>query len=228
MSKSYFGTKIVSFVCVILFFMKKFYQILFSFISITIAIPFCSAQGQNSPIEEVEGVKMVRLPMQIQGKDTFYLVTLREVPVYPPLVFKNKKEEKFYWKTVRDVKRALPYAKIVSEEMFATNRHLASLPNDKERKAYMEEFEKQLFKKYEPELKKMTFSQGKMLIKLIDRETERTSFDLIRIYRGGFSAFFWQGFAKIFGADLKVKYDTTRDEDRIIERVITLVEAGML
>ena len=80
----------------------------------------------------------------------------------------------------------------------------------------------------EADLRRMTFSQGKMLIKLVDRECDATSYDLIRVYRGKFSAFFWQGFAKIFGADLKAEYDTSDYETRVIERIITLVEAGML
>ena len=210
--------------------MKKSYPIiLFSLILVFFIVPGHDTYGQNPVIEEVNGVNMLRLPMQINGRDTFYLVTLREVPVYPPLVFKNKRQEKFYWKTVRDVKRTLPYAKIVSAEIVATNQHLFSLPNDKERKKYMEQYEKELFKKYEPELRQMTFSQGKMLIKLIDREADLTSYELIKNYRGKFSAFFWQGFARIFGANLKAEYDTTtNEEDQIIERIITLVEAGAL
>ena len=82
-------------------------------------------------------------------------------------------------------------------------------------------------KKYEPDLRKMTFSQGKMLIKLINRETSYTSYDLIKMYRGSFAASFWQGIAKIFGADLKLDYDG-KDREKIIERVILLVEAGQL
>lgn len=210
------------------FSMKKFCNILFCFLFLAPVVSTVKAQDAEELPPTDPAIKMVRLPLHINGKDTFYLVTLREVPVYPPMVFKNKKEEKFYWKTVRDVKRTLPYAKLVSEEIYATNVHLASLSNNKDREAYMDQYEKALFKKYEPELRKMTFSQGKMLIKLIDRETERSSYDLIKIYRGSFSAFFWQGFAKIFGADLKVNYDTNKEEDRIVERVIIQVEAGML
>lgn len=175
--------------------------------------------------EEEEGIK---LRVQIEGGDTIFLATIREINVFPPMKFKNKREERFYWKTVRDVKRTLPYAKRIASEQLNANRHLATLPDDKARKDYLNEFEKDLFRRYEGDLRKMTFSQGKMLIKLIDRECDQTSYDLIRIYRGKFSAFFWQGFAKIFGADLKAEYNTTRDEDRIIERIITLIEAGMI
>ena len=210
--------------------MKKLLLVLFSCM-------FISLFGQDIPqkikmLEVVDPVVVsvggARLRVEVNGKDTIYTVTLRDLTVYPPMVFKNKKEERFYWRTVRDVKKTLPYAKIVSSELIATNRLLAGMSDDKERKKYLEQYEKDLFKKYEKDVRDMTFSQGKMLLKLIDREVDRTSFDLIKYYRGGFSAFFWQGVAKIFGADLKSSYDTNKEEDRIIERVIVLVESGQL
>ena len=86
---------------------------------------------------------------------------------------------------------------------------------------------KTLFKKYEKELKKMSISQGRMLMKLIDRECDRTSYDLIKAYKGNTSAFLWQGVAKVFGSNLKSEYNAQED-DKLIERVIKLVEAGQL
>ena len=197
--------------------MKKFVQIsvclflLFSFHPI-------SAQEYES----------FRMRAEYVGEDTIFTASIPDVYVYARLIFKSKKEENFYWRTVRDVKRTLPYAKLVSSEVIGTNKHLMELPDDKARKEYMEVFEKELFKKYEGDLKKMTFSQGKMLIKLIDRECDQTSFNLIKIYRGNFSAVFWQGIAKILGADLKTNYNTSKEEDQIIERVIFLVETGQI
>jgi hypothetical protein len=170
-----------------------------------------------------------RLRVLIEGNDTIFLArTLPEVTVFPPMVFRNRREEQFYWRTVRDVKRTLPYAKLVASEVIATNQHLLTLPNDRARREYMDAFEKELFKKYEADLKKMTFSQGKMLIKLIERECDKTSYELIRLYRGRVTAGFWQGIARIFGANLKTTFNTSTEEDRIIERVIMMVEAGML
>ncbi len=208
--------------------MKKSYILFFLlFLYSSVAFIFAQEPVKNTdehPLPE-EGT---RLRVEIKGNDTIFLASIREINVYPPLVFKNKKEERFYWKTVRDVKRTLPYAKLVANELIATNQHLMTLPDDKARKNYLSEYEKELFKKYEADLRKMTFSQGKMLIKLIDRECDQSSYSLIRIYRGNFSAAFWQGVAKIFGADLKAGYNTNKDEDRIIERIITLIEAGQL
>ncbi len=164
-----------------------------------------------------------------ENGDTLPNLLLPQVYVYPVLVFKDKKQEKFYWKTVRDVKKTLPYAKLVSKMLKEIDKDLAALPNDRERKKYMEAKEEELLATYKPILKRFTLSQGKMMIRLVDRECNKTSYQLIKQFRGGFRAVFWQGFAKMLGANLKVSYDAnTNEEDRIVERVINLVEAGQL
>jgi hypothetical protein len=108
-----------------------------------------------------------------------------------------------------------------------TNDTLMRLPTKKEQKRFMRQYEKTVYKKYEPIFKKMTFQQGKLLIRLIDRECEASSYELIKAYRGGFRAAFWQLFAKMFGADLKSDFGSGKD-DAMIERIIVLVEAGQL
>ena len=128
---------------------------------------------------------------------------------------------------MRDVKKALPYAKLIASEITKTNMKLVSMPNDKVRKQYLNQFEKEVFKKYEADLKKMTINQGRLLLKLIDRECEQTSYELIKVYRGSVTAFFWQGVARIFGSNLKDGYNPS-DKDKVIERVILLVEAGQI
>ncbi len=164
-----------------------------------------------------------------ENGDTVPNLLLPQVYVYPVLVFKDKKQEKFYWRTVRDVKKTLPYAKLVGKMLKDIDKDLAALPNDRERKKYMEAKEEELLATYKPILKKFTLSQGKMMIRLVDRECDKTSYQLIKQFRGGFRAVFWQGFAKMLGANLKVSYDAnTNEEDRIVERVINLVEAGQL
>jgi hypothetical protein len=159
------------------------------------------------------------------GKDTIPIIVLNEHIVYPK--YTKKRDQKKYDKLVRDIKRVYPFAKAVGREVERVNPLLEKLPQ-KERKKYMREYEKALFKQYEPELKKLTLSQGKLLIKLIDRECERSSFDLIREYRGGFTAFFWQGFARILGANLKEDFNDTKSEDAMINRIIILIENGQL
>ena len=165
--------------------------------------------------------------LQINQNDTFYLARMQDVWVYPKMVFKNKKQERFYWKTVRDVKKTLPFAKELTKEMQVADYQLALLPDDKARRKWWRQHEKYLFRKYENDLRHMTASQGQMLMKLMDRESDRTSYEIIKHYRGKASANFWQFVAKLFKNDLKEEYDAD-DKDRIVERVINLVEAGML
>ncbi len=167
------------------------------------------------------------LGYQVVGHDTIYLAFLRDVHIFPPLKFTSKKQERFYWRTVRDVKRALPYAKIVGRELMAVNALLPTLPRNIDRKKFLNKYERDIFNKYESELRKLTINQGRLLLKLIDRECNSTSYDLIKSYRGNVSAVFWQGIARIFGSNLKSQYDATGD-DKIVERVIVLVESGQL
>jgi hypothetical protein len=165
--------------------------------------------------------------LQVSATDTFYLARMQDVYVYPKMVFKNKKQEQFYWRTVRDVKKTLPFAKAISQEMLLADQQLALLTTDKERRKWWRQHEKLLFKKYETSFRGMTASQGQMLMKLMDRESDRTSYEIIKHYRGKASANFWQFVAKLFKNDLKEEYDAA-DKDRIVERVINLVEAGQL
>ncbi|MBN2765068.1 MAG: DUF4294 domain-containing protein [Paludibacteraceae bacterium] len=168
-----------------------------------------------------------RLMAQVNGSDTILLAFLHDLWVFPRSTFKNKRQEQYFWRTVRDVKKTLPYAKLVASELNMVNMKLVDIKSERERKKYLSEYEKALFKKHERELRRMTINQGRLLMKLIDRECERTSYDLIKNYRGGVSAFFWQGIAKIFGSNLKSEYNAQKD-DKVLERVILLVEAGQL
>ena len=170
-------------------------------------------------------VDSVRL--QVNSNDTFYLARMQDIWVYPQMVFTSKKQERFYWKTVRDVKKTLPFAKELAIEMRVADQQLALLPDDKARRKWWKQHEKYLFKKYENDFRRMTASQGQMLMKLMDRESDKTSYEIIKHYRGKASANFWQFVAKLFKNDLKAEYDAS-DKDRIVERVINLVEAGQL
>ena len=165
--------------------------------------------------------------IRIEDGDTLYMAWLHDVWVYPPLKFKNKKQERFYWKTVRDVKKCLPYAKMITADMAYADAELAKLPDDKSRRKWWKSYEKYLFKKYESDFRGMYASQGMMLMKRMDRETDRTSYELIKQYKGKASANWWQFVAKLFKNDLKEEYDA-KDKDKIVERVINLVEAGQL
>ncbi len=164
--------------------------------------------------------------VEIRGNDTVYLAFLREVVVFPPMRFKNKRQEQFYWRTVRDVKKTLPIAKILTEEMRRTDALMSQMTKREQRK-FWRQYEKLLYEQYEDKFRHMTARQGQMLMKLIDRQCGKTSFTVIEHYKGAFVAGCFQVLAKMFGNDLKKEYDAD-DEDKIVERIIILVEAGML
>lgn len=163
----------------------------------------------------------------VDGKDTIPIIHLREAIIYPPMKFKNKREEENYYKLIRDVKKTLPYAKMVYDTLIETYKYMETLPDDKARQAHLKRMEKEMFQQYKPELKKLTLSQGKLLIKLIDRECNQSSYNLLKAYLGSFRAGFWNFFAGIFGASLKSEYDP-KGKDATIERVVILVERGLL
>ncbi|MCD7915200.1 MAG: DUF4294 domain-containing protein [Tannerellaceae bacterium] len=162
-----------------------------------------------------------------KNNDTIPIVRLRTVYVYPEVKFKNKKEQQQYTKLVRDVKRTLPYAKMIYDTLIETYEYMKTLPNDKARQDHLKRMEKELFKEYKPELKKLTFTQGKLLIKLVDRECNQSSYNLVKAYLGTFRASFWNLFAGMFGASLKTEYDP-KGKDALIERVVVLVENGLI
>lgn len=167
------------------------------------------------------------LMIRVERGDTFFLAYLHDLYVYPKMRFNSKKQERFYWRTVRDVKKTLPYAKLITKEMAKADIELAQLTTNKEKRKYWKKKEKELFRTYEKDFRNMTVRQGQMLMLLMDRESERTSYELIKQYRGKVSANFWQFVAKLFKNDLKEEYDAA-DKDRITERIIVLVEAGQL
>ena len=162
----------------------------------------------------------------IEG-DTVAMGYIPQIIVFETVEFKNKREQQRYNKLVRDVKRTLPYAKLVYNTLIETYEYIATLPTDKDREDHLKRMEKDLFKEYKPVLSKFTLSQGKLLIKLIDRECNQSAFHLLTAYLGRFRAGFWNFFAGMFGASLKVDYDP-ENNDADIERIATLVENGLI
>lgn len=163
----------------------------------------------------------------LEGNDTIPIVYLPAVYVFPDIRFKNKKEQQGYNKLVRDVKKTLPYAKLIYNTLIETYEYIETLPDNKSREAHLKRMEKELFKEFKPELKKMTLSQGKLLIKLVDRECNQSSYNLVAAFLGKFRAGFWNLFAGVFGASLKSEYDP-KGKDALTERVVLLVENGQL
>ena len=165
---------------------------------------------------------------EIDGEEVTVIV-LNGVTCYPPLKFKNKKEEEFYWRTVRDVRLTLPYAKLIAETLIETYEYIETFPTKKEREEYLKKMEKALFEQYKPVLKKFSKRQAKVLIKLIQRETNQSSYDIVKAFLGSFRATFWQGFGKLFGVSLKSDFRPSKNkEDATIDRIATGIEQGWI
>ena len=140
---------------------------------------------------------------------------------------RERREFRQYDKLVTNVKKVYPYALIVRSKLGEVDEKLKNIPDDRDRRKYLRDVEKDVFGKYQKDIEDMTITQGKLLIKLIDRETQNTSYILIRDYRGKFSAAFWQSIARIFGTNLKDEYDPY-GEDALIESIISDIDAGKL
>jgi hypothetical protein len=159
--------------------------------------------------------------------DTLILAQLRTVMCMPRTKFKSRKDEEHYWRDVRDVKKTLPLAKLIHGIMLETYEYIETLPTEKAKSQHLKKMQSELFETYKPTLKKLTYRQGKLLIKLIDRECKSSSYQLIQAYMGTFAAGFWQGFGKLFGVSLKSQWDP-EGKDRELERICVLVDYGVL
>ncbi len=154
-------------------------------------------------------------------------IEIKEVSVYGHARSDQRKSEwRKYERLVYNLKRVYPYSLIVRNKLDEVNNALMGI-EEKERKQYLKQFEKDIFSEYEDDIRNMTITQGRLLLKLIDRETMNTSYDLIRQYRGVLSAAFWQGIARIFGTNLKEEYDPW-GQDILIELIIQDIETGLL
>ena len=152
---------------------------------------------------------------------------LPEVWIYPPLEFKNEKQRRAYNRLVYNVKKVLPIAQQVNGLIEETYETLEMLPTKKEKSAHIRAVERDIKRQYTPQMKKLTYSQGKLLIKLVDRECNQSSYEIVQAFLGPARAAFYQVFAWTFHASLKKEY-RPEDEDKLIERVVRQVETGQL
>ncbi len=209
---------------------------------ILIAILMCAIAAPRAAAQQQEAVDAIEVPSALQDVwygmyhfvdqatgDTLAMLVFNPITIYPRERFRNKADEEFYWKTVRDVKRTLPYAKLISATLLETYEYMGTYKNEKQKQEYMRQFEKQIFNQYKPVMKKMTKSQGKMLIKLINRETNQNSYSIVKAFLGTFRAGFWQTFGRFFGVSLKQGYHPDKDkDDAMIERICVRVEQGTI
>ena len=153
--------------------------------------------------------------------------TIPLVHILPIRKYARKPDMRRYQRLIRQVKKCYPLAKQARIEMEKMERQLLAVKDKKEQEKLAKELQKQLIKQYTPVILKMTISEGKVLLKLIDRETEYTAFQIIKDFRGGFVAGFWQMFAKLFGNNLKLEYEP-ETKDRVLEQIVTYYEMGWL
>lgn len=172
-------------------------------------------------------VPMVKVSKVMHHGDSIQYLELNNVYVYPVATFKNEKQRQAYNRLVYNVKKVLPIAKEVKQIIIETGDYLETLPDKKARDAHMKIVEEEIKKKYTPRMKKLTYSQGKLLIKLVHRECASSGYELIQGFLGPIRAGIWQAFAWTFGASLNKKYDAEKT-DRLTERVVLLVESGQL
>jgi len=176
----------------------------------------------SNPLGAIPQPESPELPA---STDSLIQRELEQIDVYPRVPFTMN--AKRYAKLIAKIKKVYPVAKDAAIEMEKYNVKYRDIKSDRERKRYIKKVEKELYKKYEGQLKHFSASEGRYLMLLIDRETQETSYELIKELKGSFSAFFWQGIAKIFGNDLKEPYDPSY-KHFVIEQIVQMIEKGTL
>lgn len=167
----------------------------------------------------------VIVPKTIIEGDTIAQIKLNEVTVIPAYKFTSERQKRRYTRLERYLRKVYPYAKLANETLKEINKNIDSIDSKRAAKKYIKQVDKVLQEQYGEELKHLTVMQGRLLIKLIDRETGSTSYELIKELRGGFSAFMWQSLARLFGENLKEEYNK-EEEDKMIEHIVLRIEAG--
>jgi hypothetical protein len=164
----------------------------------------------------------------IIGNDTILVSSIPELNIYPR-VFKSRWDQWKYRRLIRNVKAAYPYSKIAGKQLKDLDLKLASMGSERQKRQFIDKTEKQLKAEFEDKLKSLTVSQGRILIKLVYRETGNTTYEVVQDVKGNFSAGFWQTIARLFGSNLKTPYNPeTDEEDKMIEYIIQLIEMGMI
>ena len=178
------------------------------------------------PVRAQDTTGIVTRAIIVNG-DTLPIIALPEVSIFGPVIFANKMEALIFSRLVYNVKKTYPYAKIVSAKTLEYNRMIASAENKKQRRQLMKKAEVELKSQFEDDVKNMNEKQGEILIKLIDRETGSSSYELIKEFRGGIVALFYQSFGRLFGYNLKSIYDP-KGKDKDIEEIVVMIENGQL
>ena len=205
-------------------------RLLLLLLAVTAAGPVLAQKDKRAEEVDMDSptfVPTVRVGKVLENGDSIQYMEMNNVYVFPPVTFTSKKQQGAYMRLVKNVKTVLPIAKEARLIMMETAQYLETLPDDKARSEHMRRVEKSIMQEYKPRMKKLTYSQGKLLIKLIYRESNSSGYELIQAFFGPVRAGFYQAFAWAFGASLKKKYDP-EGIDRLTERVVLMVEAGQI
>ncbi len=200
------------------------YILVLLFLAFSLSHSVIAQEGDQVSIPASTQKMQYRVNAEIYKGDTIPSIRFQDVYVYADYVYKNKKQYEVWTRTKYNVKKVYPYAILAAAKLKEYNTIMEKM-DEKTRKAYLKVVEKQLKAEFEEPLKNLSMTQGKILLKLIDRETGNTSYTLVKDLRGDFQAFMWQSLARLFGSNMKDEYDPT-GEDIMIERAIKLIEAG--
>ena len=203
--------------------MKK---ILLNIVLFLLVLDLYAQPRQNSLMPRPAYTRLYRAV--VENGDTVILYRIPRVVVMPPPQFKSQAEWRRYWRLVYNVKKVYPYAQLVNYYYYEVEQAMKYM-DEKERKEYIKRMEKYLRQRFEQELVNLTVTQGIILVKLVDRETDKTTYEIIKDFKGNFNAQFWQTVARLFGNNLKAEYDPVHNrEDRWIEYIISQIEMGKL
>ncbi|MFH1004166.1 MAG: DUF4294 domain-containing protein [Bacteroidota bacterium] len=186
---------------------------------------FSQNKKDKTPVANTKPIfkNKISFPFFHYNGETLPLITLSDFDAVTARAFKNEKEKQTYLKLMRDVRKVYPYAILASVKLREYDAILVNIP-EKKRSSYLKKVEKELKMQFESDLKNLTINQGRILIRLINRETGMLTYKVIKDYRGSFSAILWQSFAFFFGNNLKTKYNPTSGEDKLIEEIIHQIE----
>ena len=185
------------------------------------------ARQRMEDMESASFVPLVKVGKVLEGGDSIQYMEMYNVYVYPELEFKNERQKQSYLRLVKNVKTVLPIAKEVNAILIETAEYLDQLPTEEEKNAHIKRVEKSIMQQYKPRMKKLTYSQGKLLIKLVDRECNSSAYEMIKAFFGPIRSGFYQAFAWVYGASLRKRYDPD-GADKLTERVVLMVESGQL
>ena len=221
--------------------MRRFYTLFTWMAAMVVAMPACAQEEEDAGGDEwvpteltLDSVSCLELTFYrykktelLEDGQVLYTYLMPELPVYKPKIFKNERERRKYNRLVYNVKKVLPLAKLSRQMLRETYEVMETLPTKREKDAHLKAVERDIKRQYTPVMKKLSFSQGKLLIKLIDRECNQEAFDIIWAFLGPARATFYQVFAWTFNASLKKHYDP-EGEDREVERIVRMIESGQL